>query len=295
MRSKLFVPGSRPELFAKAYAGPADAISLDLEDAVASSRKADARGQVCNWLDRLAQDAGLAAGKTTIVRVNSQDTPYFAEDLEAIIRPGLDMINLPKPADAGSVADICEQIGRLERQRGMDAPVRVLLNIEMPRALRTAAALAQAHARVAGLQLGLGDLFEPAAIDRRERDAIGQVLFLVRMAASEAGIDAYDGAFANIQDTDGFQEEARLAQRLGFQGKTCIHPAQVALANAVFQPSRAQVADARKVVAAAAQAQAAGLGVCVVDGRMIDAPFIARAHAILAAARPHDSSLSEDL
>ena len=148
-----------------------------------------------------------------------------------------------------------------------------------------AAELASAHPRVAGLQLGLGDLFEPLSIARTAQAAIQQSMFAVRIAAGEAGVYAYDGAFANIGDVDGFRAEALLSRSLGFLGKTCIHPSQVAIANEVFRPSQQEIAHARKVVEAAQTADADGVGAYVVDGIMIDAPFIARARAIVASAR----------
>jgi citrate lyase subunit beta/citryl-CoA lyase len=136
-----------------------------------------------------------------------------------------------------------------------------------------------------GLQVGLGDLFEPLGIDRRETAAVQQVLLAVRLAAGEAGIDAYDGAWADIQDSAGYLAEAHLARRLGFAGKTCIHPSQVALANQAFRPTDAEIAHALKVTEAAAQADARGAGAYVVDGRMIDRPFVLRARAIVTTAR----------
>ena len=281
MRSKLFVPGSRPELFAKALAGPADAISIDLEDAVTEDRKDEARGTVREWL----RSGPSSQGKLVIVRVNAMDTPHFEADVAAIVQAGLHVLNLPKPQSAEDVRAAAEALRKAERANGVSHPVRLLLNIETPRALREAAAIAGADARVMGLQVGLGDLFEPLGIDRRETAAVQQILFAVRMAAGEAGVDAYDGAFADVRDTEGYMAEARLARRLGYAGKTCIHPSQVALANEAFRPTDAEIAHSLKVVEAADAATAGGVGAYVVDGRMIDAPFEARARAIVARAR----------
>lgn len=281
MRSKLFVPGSRPELFAKALAGDADAISIDLEDAVAEGRKAQARELVAAWL-RERDDAN---GKLVIVRVNAMDTPHFEADLAAVVRPGLDVLNLPKPESRDDVRSALEAVRRAERANGMTRPVRLLLNVETPRGLRKAAELAKADARVMGLQIGLGDLFEPLGIARSETAAVQQVLMAVRLAAGESGVDAYDGAFADIQDADGYRAEALLARRLGFAGKTCIHPSQVALANDTFRPSDDEIAHALKVTAAASDADARGAGAYVVDGHMIDRPFLKRAQAVVATAR----------
>jgi len=278
MRSKLFVPGSRPELFAKALAGPADALSFDLEDAVAPERKEEARGHLAGLL--ASAEAGAAA-KTLIVRVNALDSAHFHADLQAVVRKGLGMVNLPKAESEADVRTAAGAIDQARRANGVDHPVGLLLNIESPRALRRAAALAAAHPAVVGLQLGLGDLFEPAGIDRREPAAVRQAMLTVRLAAAEAGVFAYDSAFADIEDSAGFQAEAELARRLGFIGKSCIHPRQVALANAAFRPTDAEVAHARRVVQAAGEAGARGVAAFVVDGRMIDGPFLRRAEAVL--------------
>ncbi|SEL56743.1 citrate lyase subunit beta / citryl-CoA lyase [Variovorax sp. YR750] len=282
MRSKLFVPGTRPELFAKALAGEADAISLDLEDAVSEPRKDEARETVRRFLE-----SGEAASsrKTLIVRVNAMDTPHFERDVAAVARTGVHLINLPKPQSPAHVRAAAEAIERAERANGVQAPIGLLLNIETPNALRTAAELALAHPRVAGLQLGLGDLFEPLGIARREPSAIRQAMFAVRIAAGEAGLYAYDSAFANIRDAEGFRAEAMLARDLGFLGKTCIHPSQIAIANEVFRPTDEEIAHACKVVEAARDADARGVGAYVVDGKMIDTPFVIRARAIVESAR----------
>lgn len=282
MRSKLFVPGTRPELFAKALAGEADAISLDLEDAVSEPRKDEARETVRRFLE-----SGEAASsrKTLIVRVNAMDTPHFERDVAAVARTGVHLINLPKPQSPAHVRAAAEAIERAERANGVQAPIGLLLNIETPNALRTAAELALAHPRVAGLQLGLGDLFEPLGIARRGPSAIRQAMFAVRIAAGEAGLYAYDSAFANIRDAEGFRAEAMLARDLGFLGKTCIHPSQIAIANEVFRPTDEEIAHACKVVEAARDADAEGVGAYVVDGKMIDIPFVVRARAIVESAR----------
>lgn len=282
MRSKLFVPGTRPELFAKALASAADAICLDLEDAVSEPRKDEARETVRQWL---ARGDAASSRKTLIVRLNAMDTPHFERDVAAAVQPGVHLINLPKPRSPAHVRTAVEAIERAEQANGVQAPIGLLLNIETPCALRTASALAMAHPRVAGLQLGLGDLFEPLGIARREPSAIRQAMFAVRIAAGEAGVYAYDGAFANIGDAEGYRAEAMLARDLGFLGKTCIHPSQIAISNDVFRPTDEEIAHACKVVEAAREADAHGVGAYVVDGRMIDIPFVIRARAIVESAR----------
>jgi citrate lyase subunit beta/citryl-CoA lyase len=276
MRSKLFVPGSRPELFAKAAASAADALSFDLEDAVPLARKDEARDILAAHLRTLPE----GFGKAVVVRVNAVDTPFFAADLEAVALPAVESINLPMVEDPEAVT---EAAARLDRLPGA-GHIRLLVNIESPRALRRAAALATAHPRVAGLQIGYADLLEPCGIDRLDPAALAHIRVAVRLAAAEAGVPAYDGAFAAVGDPEGFRAECEAARRQGFAGKTCIHPSQIATANAVFQPSEAEIVWSRKILAAAAEAETRGLGAILVDGRMIDEPFLIRARATLALA-----------
>jgi citrate lyase subunit beta/citryl-CoA lyase len=281
MRSKLFVPGSRPELFAKAVAGEADGLSIDLEDAVAEERKQEARGAVADWL----RSGADTRGKLVIVRVNAMDTPHFEADLAAVVRPGLHVVNVPKLEGPDDVRAASDAIARAERANGVMQPVRLLANIETPRSLRLAADIAAANPRVMGLQVGLGDLFENHDIVRSEPAAVQHVLLAVRFAAAEAGVDAYDGAYANVRDMDTFVQEAQFARRLGYAGKSCIHPSQVPFANAAFRPGDEEIAHALRVVQASEDAQARGVGAYLVDGRMIDKPFLRRAQAIVATAR----------
>jgi citrate lyase subunit beta/citryl-CoA lyase len=274
MRSKLFVPGSRPELFDKALSSPADGLSFDLEDAVAESKKSEARVTLSTWMDA---ETVRASEKTIIVRVNGMDTPHFEQDVAQCVRAGLDMINLPKPESPDAVRHAVAAIEQAERHNGVNLdgkhPIRILLNIETVHALRTAFELASAHPRVAGLQLGLADLFEPISVSRKEIFAVQYAMMQVKLAAAEAGVDAYDAAFADIKNTEGFALEAGFAARLGFTGKSCIHPSQVAMANDAFRPSDAAIAHALRILDAAKEAEAQGIGAYVVDGKMIDPPF----------------------
>lgn len=280
MRSKLFVPGSRPELFDKAYASAADAISFDLEDAVAEDRKAEARAIVAAALGRRPNAGHLVV----IVRVNGSVTGHLDADLDAVVRAGLDAVNLPKLESADEVRSAVRKLEALERARGLKKPIGILANIETPRGVRLAAEIAAADRRVIGLQLGFGDLLEPFGISRGEPTTLNAIRLSVRFAAAESGVPVYDGAFVDIPDKAGFRAEAEAAHRLGLSGKSCIHPTQIAIANAVFVPHPAEVAHARKVVAAADEMLARGVGAFKVDGALVDGPFIARARAVVAAA-----------
>ena len=280
MRSKLFVPGSRPELFEKAMKGEADALSFDLEDAVDESMKDEARRSLGKFLHALPANSG----KTIIVRVNGLSSGHFEADLNAIACPALDLVNLPKPESADDVKICASALAKIERKHRLE-PLGILANIESPRAYRLAAEIASASPRVEGLQVGYGDLIEPLNVDRYNREVIQAILLHVRIAAGEAGVWAFDGAFANIKNAKGYKEEAEMARRLGYIGKSCIHPTQVPLANAVFRPTDEEIAHSLKVVEAARVAAEKGVGAFTVDGRMVDAPFIRRAEQVLDTAR----------
>ena len=282
IRSKLFVPATRPELFAKAFVSAADALSLDLQDAVAENRKEEARAAIAEFL---ATGASAGTSKTVIVRVNGVGSEHFEADLAAVTRAGVDIVNVPDVESAEDVRGTAELISRLEAERGLGRPIGILANIESPRGLRLAAEIATSDPRVMGLQIGFGDLFEPLGIDRTDATAIRQVQLSVRLAAGEAGIPAYDAAYADVKNADGFRAEAQAAARLGYAGKTCIHPSQIAIANDVFRPSDEEIANAVKVVGAAREAEARGVGAYLVDGKMIDAPFARRAQAVYALAQ----------
>lgn len=277
MRSKLFVPGHRPELFPKALASEADAISLDLEDAVAEGHKAEAREAVSAFL---RSDAARASAKQWIVRCNAPESPHFEADVQALLGSGLDQLNIPKLHGEAHARETLARLADIEHRHDTAPAFGVLANVETPGALLEAAGIASAGPRICGLQLGLADLFEELGIARDDAANVHAVLFHLRLGAGRAGLPVIDGAYPAIRDAKGFEAEARMARRLGFAGKSCIHPSQIAVANRVFAPSEQELAWARRVLdAAAGQA-----GVFVLDGRMIDRPFIKRAEQLLAQA-----------
>ncbi len=283
MRSKLFVPGSRPELFAKAAASAADALSFDLEDAVAKDRKAEARALLAAFL----RQSSTEVRKIFVVRVNAVGTDLFQADLDAVVVPRLDIVNLPMVEDADAVAEAAARLDRLEAETSRSQSIGILANIETPKGLRNAAKIAAAHPRVIGLQIGYADLLEPYGIDRSDLAALAHIRIAVRLAAAEAGVAAYDGAYAIVKNPDGYRAECEAARRHGFAGKSCIHPSQIAIANDVFMPKPAEIERARRILAAAAEAEAKGVGAFVVDGQMIDEPFLVSARAIVELADLH--------
>jgi citrate lyase beta subunit len=289
MRSKLFVPGSRPELFAKALASAADAISFDVEDSVPEDGKARAREQIADFLRSGAVRESLReSDKIIIVRINPLDSRHFEGDLLAFACPQVAMLNLPKARHVADVQQAAAALEQAERRNGVQRPVRLLVNIETPRAVRLAAEIADAHPRVAGLQLGLTDLFEALRIDRKDARSVHAGMFTVRLACAESGRFAYDSAYPDVADEPGFRREAEQARQLGYIGKSCVHPKQVTLANEIFRIDELDLAAARRIVAAAKEAAGAGRGAFLLEGRMIDAPSVKRAEALLAEANESD-------
>jgi citrate lyase subunit beta/citryl-CoA lyase len=220
--------------------------------------------------------------------VNAADSVDLDADLDAVVRAGVDVINLPMVECANAVCEVADRVQRLEVERGLAHTIGLLINIESARGLRLAADLALSHRRVVGLQIGFGDLLSPLGIAQEESSAKQHVRLVVRMAAGEAGLPAYDGAFVRIDDPEGYAAEARAARQLVFAGKSCIHPSQVALANAVFRPTTGEIEHALRVVDAAREAGQRGVGAFVVDGRLVDGPFITRAETVVALARRLD-------
>lgn len=280
VRSKLFVPGSKPELFRKAAASEADSISFDLEDAVPAGRKDEARYAVGEYLS----GEGLHNGKVNIVRVNSVASDLFHFDVERVIVPGLHVLNLPKVQGWDDVLSAVRALEYWERKAGVTEEIGLLATIESPKGLRMAYEIASAHPRVVGLQIGMVDLNLSCGFESGNRAAANAVRMAVRLAASEIGICVFDSAFVKVGDPQEFRREAGDACRLGINGKSCIHPSQVPIANEVFSPSAGEIERAQKVVRAAEKAGTQGVAAFLHEGDMVDLPVVERARAVLARA-----------
>lgn len=280
LRSLLFVPGDRPERFAKAAASGADAIILDLEDSVSPANKEAARAAVADYL----------AGEReviTLVRVNPLDGHMTTADVAAIAAARPDAIMLPKAEGAPAIAQL-DTILRSESPAGTSLPPILPIATETPAAIFTLGSYREVGARLIGLTWGAEDL--PAAIGAatsREADGdytdpyrVARVLTL--FAAHGAGVAAIDTVFPAINDADGLAAYAARARRDGFTGMMAIHPAQVAPINAAFTPSADEVARAQAIVDAFAANP--GAGVLQLDGKMVDAPHLKQARHILSLA-----------
>ncbi|NVO14387.1 MAG: CoA ester lyase [Rhodoplanes sp.] len=276
-RSLLYVPGSSPKMIARAFDVPADGIIFDLEDAVAPPEKECARAAVATALD-----APRDGRKEILVRVNAVTSPLGLRDLLAVVPKRPDTIVVPK-ADAVSILAADVVIGALEQELGLPpGTIGLVPLMETAASIVDAAAIVAAASRVTGLQFGAEDLTKELGI---ARTTVGDELHHARstlvFAGRARGISIIDTPFVHHADPAALVAETERVKGLGMTGKTCIHPNQVAAVNAVFTPTDDEVAQARRVVAAFAEATAAGKGACSLDGKMIDPPVAERARKLL--------------
>jgi citrate lyase subunit beta/citryl-CoA lyase len=263
-RSALYMPASNARALEKARTLPADAIILDLEDAVAPESKISAREQAV-----AAVKAKVFGLREVIIRVNALDTPWSVDDLAAAAAAGPDAILVPKVSSTEDLQLISKRIS------GESSPLAVWAMIETPTAILNIAAIATAakdpKTRLAVFVLGTNDI----AKETRARIVPGRLPMLVSLssvilAARANGIDVLDGVFNDINDQVGFRRECEEGRDLGFDGKTLIHPSQIELCNAIYSPAEAEVAQAKRIVAAFGQPENKGKGVITVDGRMVE-------------------------
>ncbi|MBI4295162.1 MAG: CoA ester lyase [Chloroflexi bacterium] len=281
LRSLLFVPGNRPNMLDKARPVTADVLTLDLEDAVPLAEKEAARTLVRQSLSSMARP-----GRSTFVRINSLGSGLAPADLEAVVAPGLDGINLPKAESAQDVDRVASLLSALEKARGLEAnTLKIIAWIESARGLLQSYHIVSASPRVVGLALGADDYTLDMGMVRSES---GEELFyprsVIAVAATAAGIAPLDTPYVNYKDEAGLIKDASFARQLGFKGKFLIHPGQAEPVNRIFSPSAAEVEQARKVVAAFDQAVARGTAATSVDGKMVDIPVAERARKLLALA-----------
>lgn len=281
-RSMLYMPGNNPGMLQNCAAYGADGVLLDLEDAVALSEKDAARDLVRNAL--LTVDFGKTE---KYVRLNGQDTEFFEKDLRAIIPARPDAIRLPKSENPDLLRQADAMIADLERENNIPVgTVRIHAMIETAFGMMRAYEMATACERVTALTLGGQDLAADLGVKRTKE---GMELLYGRshvvLAARAAGIEAFDTVFTDLKDPEGLLKESRMIAGLGFTGKAAIHPSQIPVIHEAWKPAEKEVAKAVRVVRAAAEAKAKGLGVIAVDGKMVDNPVIAQSERVLELAR----------
>lgn len=284
-RSLLFVPGDSEKKFTRASGGNADVLILDLEDAVAPSMKDAARVTVAGWLDR----AGEVAAHL-FVRPNPLPSGLIEGDLEAVVRPGLAGLLIPKADGAADIAAIAAMLDRLEASAGM-APGTVRIMVvatETPAAMFNLGSYTPPHPRLLGLTWGAEDLSSAiGATGNKEADGSWTEPYKVArsfclFAAASAGVTPVDTLYSDFRDAEGLEADCRRSRRDGFLGRIAIHPDQVDTINRCYTPSEEQVAEARRIVDAFEANP--DLGTIGIDGKMYDIPHLKAAHKTLAAA-----------
>jgi citrate lyase subunit beta/citryl-CoA lyase len=275
-RSALYMPGANERALEKAKGIPADALILDLEDAVAPDAKAEARQRVC-----AAATSGEYGAKEVTIRVNGLDTQWHAEDVAAVAAAGPAAVVVPK---INSVADVAAVEKALEVGGAPDHTV-IWAMLETPVAMLHAEQIATASERLTVLVMGTNDLAKELHAEHVPgRAPLLSGIGLCLLAARHAGKVILDGVYNDIRDAEGFEAECLQGRQFGFDGKTLIHPSQLEACNRVFAPSEDEVASAREIIAAFDEATAAGKGVVTVNGRMIENLHVDNARRVLATA-----------
>jgi citrate lyase subunit beta/citryl-CoA lyase len=281
MRSLLYVPGISERMILKARDLAADAVILDLEDAIAPEQKAEARMMVARAVHEV--DFG---NKEVFVRINSLLTEYGVDDVRAVAASGSVGLLIPKAESPDDVAAVCHILmggrGKAENKQSR----KLLCLIESPRGVLFSREIATANPMMAGLIFGSADFVRATGCILTEGEP--ELLFArsqTLLAARAAGIAAFDSPHFVIADLEGLRRTSQAARNLGYDGKTIIHPSHIAIVNEVFAPTSEAIAEAERIVAAMDAAQAEGRGAISLDGRLIDQVHLAHAKKLLEQAR----------
>jgi citrate lyase subunit beta/citryl-CoA lyase len=290
-RSMLYVPASRPNMIEKAAASDADAVCIDLEDAVIVDEKPASRASVVRAFREL--DFGR---KLKAFRINGLDTPFAYRDLVEVVEEvgdRIDVVMMPKAHLPQDVRFVCMLLTQIEHARGFTRQIGLEVQIESAKGFLWVREIAEASPRLQALIFGPGDysatMQMPVAnigeLDENDHLYPGHrwhaVMHAVVAAARANGLRAIDGPYAGYRDTSGLERASRIARVMGFDGKQCIHPSQIAVVNEIFSPSAEEVARAKAVVDAYEEAAKAGRGAIGKDGKMIDYANIRMAKALL--------------
>ncbi|MGL2221956.1 citrate (pro-3S)-lyase subunit beta [Oenococcus oeni] len=281
-RTMMFVPGNNPAMLKDAGIYGADSIMFDLEDAVSLSEKDAARILVFNALT--TQDYGDAE---LVVRVNGLDTPFFKNDVYAMVKAGVDVIRLPKTESAEMMRQLESVIEEAEKKFSIEVgTTHMMAAIESAKGVLNAPEIAAASDRMIGIALSAEDYTTDMKTHRYPDGAeLEFARNMVLHAAHAAGIAAFDTVFTNMNDTEGFISETQYIHQLGFDGKSLVNPRQIPLVNQVYAPSESEIEKAEDVINAIEEAKAKGSGVISLNGQMVDRPVVLRAQRVMKLAK----------
>jgi malyl-CoA/(S)-citramalyl-CoA lyase len=296
-RCQLFGPGSRPGIFEKMATSAADVINLDLEDSVAPDDKAEARKNV------IAAIGDIDWGRKTLsVRINGLDTPFWYRDVVDLLENAsdrLDQIMIPKAGNAADIYAVDALVSSIEAAKGRKKRIAIEVIIETAAGIAHVEEIAAASPRLQAMSLGAADFAASMGMQTTGIGGTQENYYMVRdgqkywpdpwhwaqaaivAACRTHGVLPVDGPFGDFSDDEGFRAQALRSATLGMVGKWAIHPKQVAVANEVFTPSAAAVAEAREILAAMAEAQRTGQGAAVYKGRLVDLASIRQAEVIV--------------
>lgn len=281
MRSLLFTPGNKESMLTRAAASRPDVLVPDMEDSVADGDKEGARALIAEWLPRLGQSPALL-----LPRVNSLRTPWFGDDIAAVAVAGVWGISVGKVESAADISAISRALEQNERSAGLEpGSLRLIPWIETALAIVNCYEICRASDRIAAVAFGGEDYTADLGVERLDDESnVVYARSAICNAARAAGVLALDTPYFQFRDDEGLKSSCAASRRLGFKGRFAIHPAQIETINACYSPSAAEIAEARRIVAAFEEAESKGRGSTSLDGRVIDVPVVRRARALLARA-----------
>ncbi|HFI0463561.1 TPA: citrate (pro-3S)-lyase subunit beta [Streptococcus suis] len=280
-RTMMFVPGSNPGMLRDAALYGADAVMFDLEDSVSLKEKDTSRTLV-----HFALKTFDYSGLETVVRINGLDT-CGAQDIEAVVSAGVNVIRLPKTETAQDIKDVEAVIEAVEAKYGIEkGTTRMMAAIESAQGVLNARDIAVASDRLIGIALGAEDYVTNMKTRRFPDGAeLSFARSMILHAARAAGIAALDTVYSDVNNTEGFQNEVRLIKQLGFDGKSVINPRQIPLVNEIYTPTEKEIQNAKEVIWAIRDAEARGSGVVSLKGKMVDKPIVERAERVIMLAK----------
>lgn len=281
-RTMMFVPGNNPAMVKDAGIYGADSIMLDLEDAVSLTEKDAARMLVYNAIKTV--DFG---GAEIVVRINGQDTPFYDEDVKAMVKAGVDVIRLPKTESAAMIQKLVKDMEKAEDEYGVEkGSIGVMAAIESAKGVLNAPAIATSTPLMMGLAVSgedyTADMHTHRYPDGRELEFARN---MVLQAARAADVYAFDTVFSNMNDPEGFYRETNYIYELGYDGKSLVNPRQIPMVNKVFNPTKDEIENAQAVQNAIREAKAKGSGVISMNGKMVDKPVVEKANRVLETAK----------
>ncbi|WP_312745614.1 citrate (pro-3S)-lyase subunit beta [Cedecea neteri] len=276
-RSMLFLPGANAAMLSTAFIYRPDSIMFDLEDAVALREKDTARVLVFHALQH-----PMYRDIETVVRINPLNTPFGLDDLEAVVRAGVDVVRLPKTDTPEDIFLLESHLERIEKACGREpGSTKLMAAIESAVGVINAVAIARSSPRLIGIALAAFDYVMDMQTERGDGTELFYARCAVLHAARAAGIDAFDVVWSDVNNEAGFLREVELIRKMGFNGKSLINPRQIELLHNAYAPTQDEVDYARRVIAAADEGERNGLGVVSLNGKMIDAPIINHAQVVL--------------